>query len=228
MFQGNWRTPPLPRGSKSTVQRCWLCYAASCELSSLSWSPLFLLQRCTTFLSPCNLVTASIARFYCTGTQHCMASHSLHRSLSGCHLGIINCKIRIPTDRAKHHVLHNSFLTNTHTHMYQHSVLRHHKTSLCFVWKPSQPINIRVSLWWTDMKCSRLPPTNLQYLKILVIILTDLSQSVPKNSECWTWGSLYDDRQYIQLPHRNHHSTTFTWQCSTTLRCIFLVGSWFI
>jgi hypothetical protein len=32
---------------KSRVQRCWLCFVASSELSSLSWAPLFVLQRCT-------------------------------------------------------------------------------------------------------------------------------------------------------------------------------------
>jgi hypothetical protein len=41
---------PLPRGSKSPVQRCELCYAASSELSSLTWAPLFVLQYCTILL----------------------------------------------------------------------------------------------------------------------------------------------------------------------------------
>jgi hypothetical protein len=41
--------PPLPRGSKSPVQRC---YAASSELSSLTWAPLFVLQRCRILLWP--------------------------------------------------------------------------------------------------------------------------------------------------------------------------------
>jgi hypothetical protein len=35
--------PPLPRGSKSTVQCCWLCYAASSELFLLALAPLFVL-----------------------------------------------------------------------------------------------------------------------------------------------------------------------------------------
>jgi hypothetical protein len=48
-------TPPKPLGSRSTVQRCYLCYTASSELSSLACAPLFVLRRCTIFLWPLSM-----------------------------------------------------------------------------------------------------------------------------------------------------------------------------
>jgi hypothetical protein len=53
---------PLLRGSKSPLQRCQLCYAASSELSSLACAPLFVLHiaRFCSDLEACNLMTATM------------------------------------------------------------------------------------------------------------------------------------------------------------------------
>jgi hypothetical protein len=64
MLQGHVRTsPPLPfRATLSPVQR-W--YAASSELPSLAWAPLFVLQLCAISLDieECILVTATIETY---------------------------------------------------------------------------------------------------------------------------------------------------------------------
>jgi hypothetical protein len=61
MFQGHGRTSlPLPRGSKSPEQRCWLCYTACFELSSLAWAPPCCnVVRLCCDLEVCNLETAT-------------------------------------------------------------------------------------------------------------------------------------------------------------------------
>jgi hypothetical protein len=51
-FKATAGLPPPFRAALSPIQRCWHCYAARSELSSLAWDPLFVLQRCTILLWP--------------------------------------------------------------------------------------------------------------------------------------------------------------------------------